>query len=185
MRRALTAVLILSLLGGQMGMLGALLGRYHAQQRMHHKIADAPESEAFSKIFREGADLQHLTIPRSERQSPNSSFVRIEEGEFRYQGNLYDVVYEEWQDQVWHVWVVHDREEEQYLDALAQTMNTPMLEGSTVPVHQRPVARPLALVPTGLFSLPSPRLRSQSFPRSSFAAHQGPYLEVPHPPPWG
>jgi hypothetical protein len=181
MRRALTAFLILALLGGQVGMLGALLGRHYAQQRMHHKIADAPKAEALI----DGATIQHLTIPQSERQSPNSSFVRIEEEEFRYQGNLYDVVHEEWRGDVWHVWVIHDREEEQYLDALAQAMNTPMLEGSTVPAHQRPVAfRPLALVPTALSSLPPPPVRWQSFPRSSFAGHQGPYLEVPHPPPW-
>ncbi|MFB6273277.1 MAG: hypothetical protein ABEL51_10335 [Salinibacter sp.] len=179
MRRALAVVVILSLLGGQVGMLGALLGRYYAQQRMHHKVSAGPEA------LSDEATVQHLTIPQSERQSPNSSFVRIEDGEFRYQGNLYDVVHEEWRGDVWHVWVIHDQQEERYLNALAQAMERPTLKGSSVPVHQRPIAlRPLALVPTALSSLPSPPVRWQPFPHSSFAAHQGPYLEVPHPPPW-
>jgi hypothetical protein len=180
MRRALAAFLMLSLFGGQVGMLGALLGRHHAQQEMHRKIAAA------SAPFSNTAEIQHLTISRSERQSPSSSFVRIEEHEFRYRGNLYDIVHEEWRSDVWHVWVVHDRQEERYLNALAQTMTTPMLKGSTVPVHQRPVAyRPVALVPAAVASPPSPLSRLQSFPRFSLADHQAPYLEVPHPPPWG
>ena len=179
MRSALTALLILSLLGGQVGMLGALLGRYHAQQQKQHEVAAVSESPSLLE------DLQHLTIPRVERQSSTSSFVRVEEHEFRYQGNLYDVVYEEWRGDVLHAWVLHDREEEQYLDALAQAMDTSMLEESTVPGQQRPVGyRPLAVAPNGPAPLPSPLVRSQSFPRVSVADHQAPYLEVPHPPPW-
>jgi len=179
MQRAVTAFLILSLFGGQVGMLGALVGRHHAQQQMHHEVATASESLSNS------AAVEHLILSQSERRSPNSSLVRVDEHEFWYQDNLYDIVHEEWQGQVWHVWVLHDQQEEHYLDVLAQTMNTPMLEGSTVPVHQRPIAfRPLALVPTALSSLPSPPVRWQPFPRSSIAVHQGPYLEVPHPPPW-
>jgi hypothetical protein len=179
MRRALTAFLILSLLGGQLGMFGALIGRHQAKEQMQHRVAAAPESPSTS------ADIEHLTISRSDLQAPNSSFVWIEEHEFRYQGNLYDIVSEEWRGSVWHVWVYHDREEEHYLEVLAQTINTPMLEGSTIPSQYRPPAyRPHALVPTALSFLPSPPVRWQSFPRSSFAAHQGPYLEVPHPPPW-
>jgi hypothetical protein len=179
MREALAAFLILSLLAGQLGMLGALLGRHQAQQQMHRQVVAVSESPS------DTASLQHLTISRSERQSPNSSFVQIEEGEFRYQGNLYDVVREEWRGQVWHVWVIHDQEEERYLDALAQAVNTPTLKDSAVPIPQRPIAlRPLAVVPVALSSPPSPQVRLQSFPRSSLAAHQGPYLEVPHPPPW-
>jgi hypothetical protein len=186
MRRALVAFVILSLLGGQMSMLSALLGRYHAQHEMAQKITDAPEPDALKEASRTEGAIEHLTIPESERRSPNSSFAWIEDGEFRYQGKLYDVVHEEWRGKVWHVWGIHDQEEEHYLDALTQTLNTPMVEGSTVPVHQRPLALRLsALLPTALSLLPSPRIHEQSFPRTSTLAHQGPYLEVPHPPPWG
>lgn len=180
MRRALTAFLILSLLGGQMGMFGALLGRYHAQKSMQQEIAAASASPS------ERAEIEHLTISRSELQSPNSSFVRVDEREFWYRDHLYDIVHEEWRNDGWHVWVLQDREEQQYLNALAQTINPPALEGSSVPVQHRPIASQLsATTPTALASLPVPLLRSQAFPRFSPVGHQAPYLEVPHPPPWG
>ena len=180
MRRAIAAFLIVSLLGGQVGMFGALFGRYQARQEMDDRIASV------SEVPGTGEDVQHLTIPRSELQSSNSTFAWIEDREFRYRGNLYDIVHEEWQGDVWHVWVYHDREEERYLDLLAETMNTPVLEGETVPVQQRPLGyRPLALAPSAQAPPPSPRLRVQSFPRVSATKHQAPYLEVPHPPPWG
>jgi len=177
MRRALTIIVMVSLLGGQVGMLGALLGRHQAQQQMQHRIetAAAPDSS-----------IQHLTLSRADRQSQSSSFVRIDDHEFRYQGRLYDVVREEWRGSEWHVWVVHDREEERYLDALAQALKTPMLEGESAPAQEPPVVlRPIALVPTALAPLPTPTLRSRAFPLSSVAAPPPPYLEVPHPPPWG
>lgn len=180
MRRALAAFLILSLLGGQAGMLGALLGRHHARQQMHQRISAASKAPETAEAVR------HLTLSRTERQSPSSSFTRIDEREFRYRGNLYDIVHQEWRGSDWHVWVLHDREEEQYLDALAQSMNTPMLRNSTVPPHRHPIEPPPpALVPSALASPPAPLWRSQPFPRSSVPTHQGPYLEVPHPPPWG
>lgn len=180
MRRAIAAFLIVSLLGGQVGMFGALLGRYQARQEMDDRIASV------SEVPGTGEDVQHLTIPRSELQASNSTFAWIEDREFRYRGNLYDIVHEEWQGDVWHVWVYHDREEERYLNLLAETMNTPVLEGETVPVQQRPLGyRPLALAPSAQPLPPSPRLRVQSFPRVSATKHQAPYLEVPHPPPWG
>ena len=180
MRRAIAAFLIVSLLGGQVGMFGALFGRYQARQEMDDRIASV------SEVPGTGEDVQHLTIPRSELQSSNSTFAWIEDREFRYRGNLYDIVHEEWQGDVWHVWVYHDREEERYLDLLAETMNTPVLEGETVPVQQRPLGyRPLALAPSAQAPPPSPRLRVRSFPRVSDTKHQAPYLEVPHPPPWG
>lgn len=180
MRRAFAAFLILSLLGGQVGMFAALMGRHQARQEMDSRVAAASESSGSM------ANVQHLTIPRSELQSTSSTFVWIEDHEFRYQGNLYDIVSEEWRGSVWHVWVYHDREEEHYTDLLAETMNTPVLEGDTAPVQQRPAGyRPLALVPSALASLPPPRSRTQFFPRFSFTTHQGPYLTVPHPPPWG
>lgn len=161
-------------------MFGALLGRHQARQEMDSRIAAASGS------LSEMTDVRHLTISRSEIQSTSSSFVWVEDGEFRYQGNLYDVVSDEWRGAVWHVWAYHDQEEERYVDLLAQTMNTPVLEGETAPVQQRPVGyRPLALVPSLRASLPSPHVREQSFPRFLFPKHQAPYLEVPHPPPWG
>lgn len=179
MRRAFTAFLILSLLGGQLGMFGALIGRHQAKEQMQRRVAAAPESPSTA------ADIEHLTISRSELQASNSSFVWIEEHEFRYQGNLYDIVSEQWRGAVWHLWVYHDREEEHYLEVLAQSMSTPMLDGSTVPAQYRPLAyRPHALVPAAWTAVPSPSERIQSFPRGSFPDHQGPFLDVPHPPPW-
>jgi hypothetical protein len=180
MKRAFTAFLVLSLLGGQLGMFGALIGRHHARQQMDDRIPAASESPD------EITDAQHLTISRSQLHAPNSSFVRVEEHEFWYQGNLYDIVSQDWQGDVWHVWVVHDREEEQYLEVLAETLNAPTLKESTVPVHHRSLVQvPRALTPTALLSVPDPHLRSQSFPRASLAHHDAPYLAVPHPPPWG
>lgn len=180
MQRAFTALLVLSLLGGQLGMFGALIGRHHARQQMDDRITAAPESPD------EITDAQHLTITRSELHAPNSSFVRIEDHELWYQGNLYDIVSEDWQGDTWHVWVVHDREEERYLEVLAETLNALKLKGSTVPIHLRSFAHvPRALTPIALLSVPDPHLRSQSFPRALLAHHDAPYLAVPHPPPWG
>lgn len=180
MRRTLAAFLILSLLGGQVGMFGALMGRQQARQEMDSRIASAPESPGSVE------DVQHLAIPRSELQSISSTFAWIEDHEFRYQGNLYDIVSEKWRGSVWHVWVYHDREEEHYTDLLAQTLSTPVLDGESTPVQHQPIGdRPLALVPSAQAALSPPRLRTQSFPRFSFTTHQGPYLTVPHPPPWG
>lgn len=179
MRTALTSFLIVSLLAGQMGMLGALVGRHHARQEMEDRIQSVSESPD-----RE-SEVEHLRLSQAEREGPGSSFVRIEDGEFRYRGKLYDVVREEWEGSVWHVWVVHDREEEEYLDALADAVKTSVLEGSEAPVQERPVAaRPLALVPSGMAPPPSPRVHSQPFPRHSIGPHTAPYIEVPHPPPW-
>lgn len=180
MQRALTAILILALLGGQLGMVGALLGRYHAQQEQQRDIAAASTSPSSAQ------DVQHLAIPRAERESATSSFVQIEENEFRYQGNLYDLVHAEWRGNVWHAWVIHDGEEEQYLTALAQTIKASVVKGEAVLGLQRLVGyRPHALTPAGLAPPPAPLLHWQSFPQLSVAGHQGPYLEVPHPPPWG
>ncbi|MFB6249546.1 MAG: hypothetical protein ABEL97_13350 [Salinibacter sp.] len=178
MQRALAAVFLVALLAGQVGMLGALIGRHHVRQQMHRTLAAAPESL-------DGRTVQHLTIPRSERQSPRSSFVRIDEQEFRYRGNLYDVVRAEWRGDVWHAWVVHDREEEQYLDALARSVSGPMLEREAVPSHWRPLLhRPLALVPAAWAAAPSPRSSVRSFAPFSSSVPEAPYLTVPHPPPW-
>lgn len=176
MRTAITTLLILALLGGQLGMLGALVGRYHAQHEQKREIAadDAPGN---------WEEVRHLTLSRAERESQESSFVWIEEGEFRFEGNLYDIVHEEWRGDVWHAWVLHDREEEQYLEALAQSMNPSVVSGTTVP--PRPISfRPLALTPTGLDRIPRPRVRSHILLPRVVASHQAPYLEVPHPPPW-
>lgn len=179
MRTALTSFLIVSLLAGQVGILGALLGRHHARQEMKDRIESVSESPD-----RE-SEIEYLSLSQAEREGPGSSFVRIEDGEFRYRGKLYDVVRDEWEGSVWHVWVVHDREEEQYLDALAEAVQTSVLEGSEAPVQERPLAaRPLALVPTHMAPPPSPQVRSHSFARHTVAPHTAPYLEVPYPPPW-
>lgn len=161
-------------------MFGALMGRHQAQEEMESRIAAASESPGST------ADVQHLTISQTKLQSANSSFAWIEDREFRYEGNLYDIVREEWRGSVWHVWVYHDQEEERYTDILAQTVNSPVLDGESTPVQQRFVVhRPRAPVPSALAVLPSPRSHTQLFPRFSVAKHQAPYLEVPHPPPWG
>lgn len=158
-------------------MLGALIGRHHAQQKMHRTVTAASESP-------ENRTVQHLTIPRSVQESPRSSFVQIDEREFRYRGNLYDIVREEWRGDVWHVWVIHDREEEQYLDALARSVHGPMLEGEGVPTSQRLLLhRPLALVPVA-WAVPGPRSFVRSFAPFLASAPEAPHLRVPHPPPW-
>lgn len=176
MRTAITVILIVGLVGGEVGMLGALLGRYHTQQEQQRKIASAGAPGSLE-------NLQHLTFSRADRESDESSFVWIEDHEFRYEGNLYDIVHEEWRGDVWHAWVLHDREEEQYLEALAQSINPSMVVGTTIP--PRPIGyRPLALIPRGVGPLPPPKVRSHSFVHFFVASHQAPYLEVPHPPPW-
>lgn len=180
MKKALTSLLLLFLLGGQVGMLGALIGRHHARQQMHQKVA------AVSGAGSDEGKAQHLALSRADRHAPSSSFVRMEEGEFRYQGALYDVVREKWRGDVWHVWVIHDREEEQYLDVLDRTTRSPTLDSEAVLTHQHPLGyRPVAPVPAAWVSPPAPPLHTRSFPRASITRHEAPYLEVPHPPPWG
>ncbi len=180
MRRAVTSFLILALLAGQLGMLGALLGQRQAHQQMKRQI------EGGTRTVGSDLEVKHLALTQSDRESPRSSFVRIEEREFRYQGRLYDVVHATWQEDVWHVWVVHDREEERYLDALAQSMETLLLEGQATPVPKSPlVFRPMAVVPAPWAPLPSPHLQARSFWFFSSLLYRGPYLDVPHPPPWG
>jgi hypothetical protein len=178
MQRALAAVFLLALLAGQVSMLGALIGRHQAHQQMQRAVTTGSESL-------DDQSVQRLTIPRSERESPRSSFVQIDEREFRYRGNLYDVVRAEWRGDVWHAWVVHDREEEQYLDALARSVDGPMLEGETVPPHQRLLLhRPLALMPEAWAVAPLPRSVDRSFAPFFPSTPEAPYLRVPHPPPW-
>jgi len=179
MRQAVAVLLLLSLIAGQVRMIGALVGRYQAQQQMQEQIEAASQSIEEERV-------QHLTIARAERQSPTSSFVQVEEREFRYEGKLYDIVRAEWRGDVWHVWAVHDRAEEHYLEVLDGAAETRVGEGSAVPADQRlPVLRPLALLPTP-GTLPSPPSeRARHFPPFSFAELPSPTLEVPHPPPWG
>lgn len=179
MRRTFAIVLLLSLLVGQVRMIGALIGRYQARHQMQEQIESAAQSLEDERV-------QHLTIPRAERQSPTSSFVQVEEREFRYEGKLYDVVRAEWRGDVWHVWAVHDRAEEHYLEVLDRTTKAPTVEGEAVPSDQRPpVLRPIALLPAVGASPPAPHARGRAFLPFSFAEHPSPYLEVLHPPPWG
>jgi hypothetical protein len=174
MRRTFAVLLLLSLLGGQVRMIGALLGRYQTQQQMQHRIESASLGDETT--------VRHLTLTRADRQS--ASFVRIDEREFRYRGNLYDVVREEWRGDVWHVRAVHDRAEEHYLDVLEGTTEAP--EGEAVPSDRRPsVLRPIALLPGAWGMLPAPLVGEQAFLLFSFVDLPSSYLEVPHPPPWG
>lgn len=179
MERAVIFLTVLALLSGQLGMLGALVGRHQARQQMEDKIEETSEPTS-SKL-----ETKHLTLTRSDRKSPGSSFVRIEKREFRYRGRLYDVVRSDWQGDTWHVWVVRDREEEKYLSALAQAMEAPF---GTREARRSPESsltfRPLGLVPSSRAPLPTPRFRVWCFGDFSPALHQGPHLEVPHPPPW-
>jgi Na+-transporting methylmalonyl-CoA/oxaloacetate decarboxylase gamma subunit len=179
MQRTFAVVLLLALLVGQVRMIGALVGRYQARQQMQEQIESASQSTEEERV-------QHLTIARAERQSPTSSFVQVEEREFRYEGKLYDVVRAEWRGDVWHVWAVHDRAEEHYLEVLEGATNAPMVDGEAVPTDQRfPVFRPVAPVPTAQAVPGPPFHRARAFPRLGITKHQAPYLEVPHPPPWG
>lgn len=176
MRTAIVAILIVALVGGQVGMIGALLGRYHAQQEQQRKIASAGAPGSLE-------DVEHLTLSRIDRESDESSFVWIEDHEFRYEGNLYDVVHAEWRGDVWHAWVLHDREEERYLEALDRSINPSMVAETTIP--PRPIGfRPLAVTPSELERVPPPTVRTHFFAHRVVASHQAPYLEVPHPPPW-
>ena len=178
MRRTFAVLLLLSLLVGQVRMIGALLGRYQARQQMQQQIESASLGDETT--------VRHLTLTRADRQSSGSSFVQIDEREFRYRGNLYDVVREEWRGDVWHVWAVHDRAEEHYLEVLDRTTKAPTVEGEAVPSDQRPpVLRPIALLPAVGASPPAPHARGRAFLPFSFAEHPSPYLEVLHPPPWG
>ncbi|MFB6273142.1 MAG: hypothetical protein ABEL51_09645 [Salinibacter sp.] len=180
MRRALTAFLMLALLGGQVGMIGALLGRHHARQQMNRRLSAAKEAGG------RRASAEHLTIPRSELRSPGGPFTRISKREFRYRGRLYDIVHAEWRGTVWHVWGLHDRAEERYVDALAEAVNGPALRDTAAPVSVRPLAHPpYGPVPAVLAAPPSPMVRVQSYLPQPFGDHQPPYLAVPHPPPWG
>jgi len=176
MRRTFAVLLLLSLLVGQVRMVGALLGRYQARQQMQQQIESASVADETT--------VQSLILTRADRQS--ASFVRIDDQEFRYRGNLYDVVREEWRGDVWHVRAVHDRAEEHYLDVLEGATAASAVEGGAVPSEpQPPVLRPIALLPTPWASLSPPPERVRTFPSFSFTAHPSPYLEVPHPPPWG
>jgi len=180
MRRTFAVVLLLSLLVGQVRMIGALLGRYQARQQMQQQI------ESMSEAPGDEEAVQHLALTRAERESPASSFVQVEEREFRYRGNLYDVVRAEWQGDVWHVWAVHDRAEEQYLEVLEEATGPQEVGEDAVPTDRRPpVLRPLAPVPVAWTRLPAPQERARSFPSFSGAPPPSPALEVPHPPPWG
>lgn len=179
MRKPLIAFLIVSLLGGQMGMVGAfLLGHRYDQHRMLHRIAEASAS------VDNASTLERLIIPQTELSQPKSSFTRIDEREFFYRGKLYDIVHEERRGTDWHVWALHDREEERYLKALAQTLEPMLVTSPTRSTH--PVLQAywkLALVPAA--SHPAPFVRSRTFPLCDQKAHQAPCLAVPHPPPWG
>lgn len=186
MQRAVVALLLLAVLAGQLSMLEALLGRHYARQQMQHQIAGASQIEDPSDSLARKSEIQHLTFTRAERHSPNSSLVLIDDHEFQYRGALYDIVHEEWQGDVWNVWVLRDRQEEEHLEALAKVTGASTLEDSAVPPQQRTTAYyPIALVPATLALPPSPVPRSRSLPHISSTPSPSPYLEVPHPPPWG
>lgn len=179
MRRAFVVLLVVGLGAGQLQMVGALLGRYYAQKEMHGQIEDASAS-----LERE-VETEHLTISRSVRQSSGSSFVWVDEQEFRYQGGLYDVVRAEWRGDIWHVWAVHDKQEEHYLDVLAETSEAGSLREATVPTQKLPtVLQPVALLPTDRISLYPALLCTRPFRPFCRIEQQAPYLAVPHPPPW-
>jgi len=179
MRRTLAAVLILALLAGHTQMLGALLGRYYAQQQMQHHL------EAAERPGDREPELEHMTIPRSELRSAGSSFRWIDEREFRYRGALYDVVREAWRGTVWHVWAVHDQQEEHYLEVLAETAHDRRFESQTLPQRTGPIILQLVAVLPGERGVTSPRrLRARAFPPRRSATPPAPYLEEPHPPPW-
>lgn len=175
MRTALIALLIASLLGGQVGIVSAvLLGHRFEQARMVRYTATASAESADHYAY--------LVIPEAERFDPTSSFARIDEREFFYRGKLYDIVHEEHRGTDWHVWALHDRAEERYLKALERSLE-PMLVDA--PAQSSPSA-PKAFWKLALLfppSMPMPLSRSHAFPRWEQAAPEAPCLAVPHPPP--
>lgn len=179
MRQLLVTFLIMSLLSGQLGMVGTLLmGHRYDQQRMLRRVAQASTSPD------NASTLEYLVIPQAELSQPESSFTRIEEHEFFYRGKLYDIVHEEQRGTDWHVWALHDREEERYLEALARTLEPMLATPETHSAHPVPkVYWTLALLPA--VSHPEPLVRSRTFPLYDQKEPQAPCLAVPHPPPWG
>jgi len=179
MRQLLVTFLIMSLVGGQLGVIGTLLmGQRYDEERMLRRIDEASASPDNVSA------LEYLVIPRAELSQPGSSLTRIEEHEFFYRGKLYDIVYEEQRGTDWHVWALHDREEERYLEALARTVEPMLTTSETRSTHPVPKAYwKLALLPAATH--PDPLVRSRTFPLRDQKEPQAPCLAVPHPPPWG
>lgn len=162
-----------------MGLWGTLLLTHrYGQHRMLHGLTHASASGG------EASPLEYLIIPRAHLTQPGSSFTRIDEHEFIYREKLYDIVHEEWRGTDWHVWVLHDREEERYLEALALTLEPTLHAQPTRSTQRLPhVYQKPALVPATYRSATA--VRSRTFPRFDPEKPQAPCLEVPHPPPWG
>lgn len=77
------------------------LKRSQLQYEMEHRIRKAKTEE----------NLVLVKIPKSLEANPDKSFKRIHSREFRYKGNMYDVVRQEDKgNETWY-WAVHDEAE--------------------------------------------------------------------------
>jgi len=77
-------------------------------------------------------ELVLLKIPKSIEEKPNKHFQRIHEKEFRYKGEMYDIVKEENKTDTTYYYCIHDKEETKLfanLDTMIKNeMNNPEKE---------------------------------------------------------
>lgn len=77
------------------------LKRSQIQYAMEHRIRKAKTEE----------NLEIVKIPKSLEANPDKTFKRIHSREFRYLGNMYDVVRQEDRGSETWYWAIHDEEE--------------------------------------------------------------------------
>jgi hypothetical protein len=77
------------------------LKRSQLQNAMEHRIRKAKTEE----------NLEIVKIPKSLEANPDKTFKRIHSREFRFLGNMYDVVRQEDRGSETWYWAIHDEEE--------------------------------------------------------------------------
>ena len=130
-------------------------------------------------------ELHVLIIPKSVEFDPNSSFQRIHEGEFRYEGKMYDIVRRELRGDTTVYYCVNDVQEEKLFADLDEQIRSALPSSTAAKSTSSIAALKLvikeAIACTGFRAMPPCRPYLPT--RTGLHSFQAISPEIPTPPP--
>ena len=152
------------------------LKRSQLQYAMEHRVRKAKTEE----------NLVIVKIPKSLEANPDKTFKRIHSREFRYMGNMYDLVRQQDKgDETWY-WAIHD-EAETILYAKMDELKRKAW--SNEPLPHEPATKLERLIPNYIFligtlAFNATYIELNNSNKEAIAIRYSPHLsEIPTPPP--
>ena len=179
LRKTISFILLSTILMNSIGYVAVYaLIRWHVTHEISELIEHHDENE-----------FSELILPLSVVQQPNKDFTRLNKREFRYKGKMFDIVTQKRIGQAIHFIVIHDPNDEQNFNRLAENTN---LQSQTPKNTETGKSVLIDIIAKGLFS-PLYSVKSTTYQailhQHSLALIQNiflpetPCLRVPVPPP--